>query len=59
LENEYSLAYEINSSFDDNLSAMNIASIKLNLHDENSITYVAGWACSKLSHIRSLNALIN
>uniref|UniRef100_A0A2S2PE83 Transposable element P transposase n=1 Tax=Schizaphis graminum TaxID=13262 RepID=A0A2S2PE83_SCHGA len=51
------LAYEIDSTFDDNLSAMNIAFIQLELHEENSIAYIAGWACSKLNHLECLDKL--
>lgn len=47
----------MDSSFDDNLSAMNIAFIQFDFHEENSIAYVAGWACSKLSHIECLDKL--
>jgi len=57
LENEYSLANEIDYTFHDNLSAMNIAFIQLELHEENSITYIAGWACSKLNHLECLDKL--
>jgi len=57
LENEYSLAIEIDSTFHDNLSAMNIAFIQLELHEENFITYIAGWACSKLNHLECLDKL--
>lgn len=40
-ENVHSLANEMDSKFDDNLIAMNIAFIQLDLHEENSIAYVA------------------
>jgi len=39
----------------ENLSGMNIAFIQLDL--ENSIEYLAGWACFKLSHLECFDKL--
>lgn len=32
--------------------------IQLDSHEENSIAYVAGWACSKLSHLECIGKLV-
>jgi len=48
---------DIDSKFDDNLSDKNIKFIQLSIHEENAIAYIAGWACSKLSHTECVNEL--
>lgn len=37
---------------------MNIKVIQLDIHEENAIAYIAGWACSKLSHTECVNELV-
>jgi len=48
---------DIDFRFDNNLSDMNIKCIQLRIHEEIAIGYIAGWACSKLSHTECVNEL--